>query len=643
MDLILRDAVVADRGRIDVGIAAGRIVALEPGLPGDVEEIQLEGRLVAPGFVETHIHLDKSCLTDRCRPEQGTLEEAIEQVAAAKREFTPEDVHARATRTIEKAIAHGTTHMRTHVEVDPVVGLTGIEGVLPLVGEYRWALDLELCVFPQEGLLDNPGTDELMVAALEGGASVVGAAPYTDSDPHGQIDRVFELAQEFDVDIDMHLDFGDTAEEMDTEYVCGRTDATGWGGRVTIGHVTKLSALSPARFDEIGRRLAGSGVAVTVLPSTDLFLMGRRAMFDIPRGVTPAHRLIGQGVNCSLSSNNVLNPFTPFGDCSLVRMANLVRERLPRRRGEGDRRVLRDGDEQAGQDPRPRRLRRRSRLPGRSRGSRLRDSRRLRSGDRAADPRLQVGTQDLRARAREAEPAGAVTGQADPLGAFVPGDALVIAPTGSGPLDGLDLRRQGRLRRRRGAGPASGIPPGSRPTRPPPAPPRWSSACLKPARRLIGKTITDELTYSITGENVHYGTPLNPRLPGPCARRLLERVCLGCRRRSRRLRSRHRLRRFGAGSGELLRDRRDPPDARPVSLDGVFPFAPSFDTVGWLAREPYLLERVGEVLLGGGTSPVEPDGCSLQRTRSTSSSRPSPRRSRARRLRRGRRRTSRRG
>ena len=101
--------------------------------------------------------------------------------------------------------------MRTQLEVDPGIGLRGLEGVRPLIDEYKWAIDLEICIFPQEGLLNNPGTDELMVEALKSGGKVVGAAPYTDSSPHGQIDRIFAMAREFDIDIDMHLDFAPNA------------------------------------------------------------------------------------------------------------------------------------------------------------------------------------------------------------------------------------------------------------------------------------------------------------------------------------------------------------------------------------------------------------------------------------------------
>src|SRR5260370_8433866 len=277
MDLILKSArlVDADQGAIGIGIENRKVVAIQPELAAQGEAIDLGGRLISSGFIETHIHLDKSCILDRCTSDRGDLEEAIAQVAKAKKAFTPEDVHARATRTLEKAILQGTTHMRTHLEVDPVVGLRSLEGVLPLIKHYAWAIDLEICVFPQEGLLNNPGTHELMLEALKPGCLVVGAAPYTDTNPPGQIDRVFEMAHEFGVDIDMHLDFGPTADGMDVDHVCLRTDQYKYGGRVAIGPGTKATSLPMGKFVAIAKRLSLAGFALTVLPSTALFLMGR--------------------------------------------------------------------------------------------------------------------------------------------------------------------------------------------------------------------------------------------------------------------------------------------------------------------------------------------------------------------------------
>jgi cytosine deaminase len=106
------------------------------------------------------------------------------------------------------------------------------------------------------------------------------------------------------------------------EEVCRQTERRNYHGRVAIGHATKLSALPPDRLKAATERLAKAGVAVTVLPATDLYLMGRDATHNLPRGLTVAHKLVEDGVLCSVATNNVLNPFTPFGDASLLRMAN---------------------------------------------------------------------------------------------------------------------------------------------------------------------------------------------------------------------------------------------------------------------------------------------------------------------------------
>ena len=326
-DLLLTNARLLDSTAVtDIGVRDGRIAAIAPGLPRQAGEIvDAGGCLVSPGFIETHIHLDKSMITGRCGCEPARNPHgAMERVSAVKHSFTVEDVNARARATLERAISHGTTTMRTHCEVDPKVGLRGFQGVKALVDAYAWAIDLQICVMPQEGMLDNPGTEALMLAALDAGATVIGAAPNYDSDRAGQIRRVFEIAVERDIDIDMHLDSGANADDMDVILVCDLAERYGWQGRVAIGHGTKLASATPARFAEVAARMAGAGVALTVLPATDLFLMGRDQLRDVRRGVVDGVALNRAGALANVSTNNVQNPFTPFGDAQLIRMANLM-------------------------------------------------------------------------------------------------------------------------------------------------------------------------------------------------------------------------------------------------------------------------------------------------------------------------------
>lgn len=323
-DLLVRHARLATHARpCDIGVRDGRISAVGQALPAGSVTFDAHGHLVVPGFVETHIHLDKTCILDRCTICEGSVQEAVRETARAKLAFTEEDIYARARRTLEKAITHGTQHMRAHTEIDPRIGLKGFNAMRQLARDYAWAIDLELCIFPQEGLTNDPGTDELLVAACEQGVAAIGGAPYIDTDPHAQIARIFELARHYDLDVDFHLDFDLDPSWTNIEEVCRQTDAHGWGGRVAAGHMTKLSAMPLPEQQAWARRLADAGVAITVIPSTDLFLMGRDTDHNVPRGVTRADRLQAAGVTVSLATNNVMNAFTPFGDASLVRIANL--------------------------------------------------------------------------------------------------------------------------------------------------------------------------------------------------------------------------------------------------------------------------------------------------------------------------------
>src|SRR5262249_12884124 len=242
MDLIIRNARLAGQRSdelTDIGIADGRIVAIEPGFSAEAEVYDAQGRLACPGLVESHIHLDKSRIIDRRVPQQRSQLSPIKGVAPLKKGMTVEDVRGRAEQTLEQCIMHGTTRMRTQVELDPGIGMRGFDAIMSLIDDYKWAIEVEICVFPQEGLTNYTGTEELLVEGLKRGARVVGGAPRYDTDHSGQIERIFALAREFDVDIDIHLDVGPTPEGMNVHLVRELTDKYRRGGRGAVGHTAK--------------------------------------------------------------------------------------------------------------------------------------------------------------------------------------------------------------------------------------------------------------------------------------------------------------------------------------------------------------------------------------------------------------------
>lgn len=324
LDYVVRNACLhGETGLLDIAIKDGIIADIAASIASEAPSFDAGGNLLTGGFVESHLHLDKACILDRAKNESGTLQGAISAVAKAKSGFTEDDVYARGAKVIEKAVTQGTNAIRTHVEIDPGIGLAGFRAIKRLKHDYAWAMDVEICVFPQEGLLNYPGTEELLREALDNGADLLGGCPYMDSDPVGQIKRLFEMARDYDVDLDFHLDFDLDPTWRHLDEVARQTIAFGWQGRVMIGHVTKLSVLPKDQLANTTALMRQAGIGLTVLPSTDLFLTGRNCEHSVPRGVAPAHSLARAGVCCTIATNNVLNPFTPFGDCSLSRMANL--------------------------------------------------------------------------------------------------------------------------------------------------------------------------------------------------------------------------------------------------------------------------------------------------------------------------------
>ncbi|MDV4163572.1 amidohydrolase family protein [Rhizobium leguminosarum] len=324
IDFVIRNARLAGLTEpTDIAFEAGRIAAIAPGFVCDAPHYDAGEKFACAGLIETHIHLDKAGIISRCNLCTGTLAEAISETSRAKAAFTEEDVYARAAVVVEKAILNGTIRLRTFVEIDPRAGFRSFEAIRRLKADYASLVDIEICAFAQEGLTNDPDTEEMLEQALKAGADLVGGCPYTDPEPTEHIRRIFDIAMRHDVAVDFHLDFDLDPAGSNLPTIIVETVARRYQGRVSVGHVTKLSALPLEELESIGRRLAESGIALTVLPATDLFLTGRNSTFLIPRGVTPAHRLAALGVVTTISTNNVLNPFTPFGDVNLMRMANL--------------------------------------------------------------------------------------------------------------------------------------------------------------------------------------------------------------------------------------------------------------------------------------------------------------------------------
>lgn len=331
MNLKITNATLPGRnGYWDVAIANGYITEIAAAIstPAETEILDAKGKLLIPGLVDAHIHLDKALLLDRYPVVEGTFNEALQKTLQAKQEYTIADIQTRARKIIERAIAFGTTAMRTHVEVDPILQLKSMEALLPLKKEYAWGITLQLAVFAQEGITNRPGTKSLLGEAIQMGGDVIGSAPYVDPNPEKNIRLIFQIAQEYNCDVDFHLDFLDDNAPLLLPVVIEETLKHNWHNRVCLGHMTKLAGLTPAELAAFIPSLQATGIAILALPATDLYMMARQDTHNVRRGVAPIHRLAESGIKVGLATNNVQNLFTPFGDGDVLKICTLLAQVL---------------------------------------------------------------------------------------------------------------------------------------------------------------------------------------------------------------------------------------------------------------------------------------------------------------------------
>lgn len=327
VDLLLRGCrVEGSETLVEIAIHDGAIVAVGAGLGLEgVEELDVGGRLVSPAFVQPHIHLDKVLSAAAVGVNAtGTLSEAISRLHAAKRIATVDEVAARAGIVIRQAVLGGTTFIRSHVDVDTIGFLTPLRGVLQAAREHADLCDVQIVAFPQEGLLRDPGAIELMAAAMDEGAEVVGGMPHWEQSPadsREHIEQCLALAERCDADVDMHVDETDDPASRTLEMLIDAAERRGWAERVTASHCCAMAAWEGEYVRAIVARLAAARISVITNPGTNLLLQGRGDGLTPRRGLPPVKALIEAGVRVGAGQDCVSDAFYPFGSGDPLQVA----------------------------------------------------------------------------------------------------------------------------------------------------------------------------------------------------------------------------------------------------------------------------------------------------------------------------------
>jgi len=314
-EFLLANARLDDGSLVDVTVRDGRVAAVAPAGPApSAGGLDLQGRLLCPAFVDGHIHLDKTLLGlpwQSHRPGAGVAE----RIAAEKRQLaeTTLPVAERARTLLRQVIAHGTTRLRCHVDIDPGVGLANLHAVLAVAEELRGTIDIQIVAFPQSGILAAPGTADLLAAAIVDGASVVGGLDPAgiDGDVEGHLDAVFGIAERTGAAVDIHLHDAGLLGAFTLRRIAARSREAGLQGRCAVSHAYALGGIDPDEFLRTADALAEGGVAVmTNGPG--------------PAPMPPVQALTARGVLVFAGSDNIRDAWSPYGNGDMLERAMLI-------------------------------------------------------------------------------------------------------------------------------------------------------------------------------------------------------------------------------------------------------------------------------------------------------------------------------
>jgi cytosine deaminase len=329
-DLIIRHAHLHRRdGLVDIAVKDGQFARIADELSSNsaIHEIDAAGRLVSPPFIDAHVHLDAVLTVGQPRyNSSGTLLEGIQIWSERKPSLTREDVKSRVLEEVRWEVAQGTLHIRSHVDVcDPA--LTALRTLIEVREEVRDICDLQLVAFPQDGIMSFPNGRELMRQAIELGCDLVGGIPHFEWTRDMGVEEVhytFDLAKEFNRDIDVHCDETDDPHSRFTEVMAADTLEQGWQGRVTASHCTAMHSYDNAYAFKLIRLLARAQMNVVANPFDNVVLQGRFDTYPKRRGITRVKELLAGGVNVALGHDSIMDPWFPLGKGDMLAAAQLA-------------------------------------------------------------------------------------------------------------------------------------------------------------------------------------------------------------------------------------------------------------------------------------------------------------------------------
>ncbi len=328
LGLIIRNANLADgRKAVDIAVAGGRIREVAPAIQAEAaKEIDAAGYLVCPPFVDSHFHMDSALSLGRPRlNESGTLLEGIALWGELKPTLTVDAIKTSALEVCQWAIARGTLHIRSHVDVCDD-RLLAVQALLEVQKEIEPYLDLQLVAFPQDGFLRCSRARENLLRALDMGVNVVGGIPHFEGTMAAgatSVRELCEIAAERGLMVDMHCDETDDPLSRHIATLAYETQRLGLQGRVCGSHLTSMHSMDNDYVSRLMPVIRAAGIHVIANPLINITLQGRQDTYPKRRGMTRVKELLEANINVAFGHDCVMDPWYSLGSHDMLEVAHM--------------------------------------------------------------------------------------------------------------------------------------------------------------------------------------------------------------------------------------------------------------------------------------------------------------------------------
>lgn len=325
--LITNASIYGKVGYWDIFIQDGKIEKIGKGITAEQEEvIDASGCMVTAPYVDSHCHLDYvGTYGDPVFNMSGTLFEGIQIWGERKKTITKEDVKRRAAHVLKWEVAHGTQFIRTHVNSDEP-GHISTEALLEVKEEMKDLIDVQIVAFPQHGIYNFPDGLKLLEECVAMGTDAVGAIPHyedTREDSVLSLQRMFDIAEKYNVLVDVHCDETDDDQSRSVEVVAAEAYKRGLGSRVTASHTTAMGSYNNAYAYKLMGLLQRSGINFVTNPTINIHLQGRYDTYPRRRGITRVQELLEAGLNVSMGNDDIMDPFYPLGAGNMLEVLHM--------------------------------------------------------------------------------------------------------------------------------------------------------------------------------------------------------------------------------------------------------------------------------------------------------------------------------